>query len=103
MKNFFEKLIEELNGFDFPLFKLETEAEENKRLSDDLANRILDIRTQNYQAIMRDRLIPYVKDLELTESGILLTDNQLFERAHNLFCKAKKDGKLDDLNRIVEV
>lgn len=81
----------------------ETEAEENARLSKELADRRLEVMTANYKKLMNERLIPYCRDLELTESGLLLTDNQLFERAHALFIQAKKDGRLDELNNIVGV
>ena len=103
MKDFFKNLIDEVNNICSDFIHLETDKEENERLAKDFKNKVLDIKVKNYQTLMRDRLIPYVRDLELTNSGILLTDEQLFERAHNLFCNAKKDGKLDDLNRIVEV
>ena len=100
MNNFFKNLINELNGFG--LMHIETEEEENRRLAKEFKAKKFDISVNNYRTLMRDRLIPYVRDFELTRSGILFTDEQLFERAHYLFCNAKKDGVLDELNRIVE-
>lgn len=81
----------------------ETEEETNARLEKQFQRRILAIRTANYRKIMNDRLIPFCRDLELSSSGLLLSDKQLFEKAHAMFIQAKKDGRLDDLNNIVEV
>lgn len=81
----------------------ETEAEENARLKKELADKKLEIMTDNYKKLMNERLIPYCRDLELSETGLLLTDTQLFERAHVMFLQAKKDGRLDELNNIVGV
>lgn len=97
MKDFFKNLIKELNEMNGPIH-IETEEEENERLYNELEKRKFEIRSKNYFDIMNTRLIPYVRDKELTDSGILLTDEQLFERAHAIFCNAKRDGQFDDLN-----
>lgn len=81
----------------------ETEAEENARLKKELADKKLEIMTDNYKKLMNERLIPYCRDLELSETGLLLTNEQLFEKAHAMFIQAKKDGRVDALNNIVGV
>lgn len=81
----------------------ETEAEENTRLAKELADRKLEIMTKNYKKLMNERLIPYCRNLELSETGLLLTNDQLFERAHAMFLQAKNDGRVDELNNIVGV
>lgn len=81
----------------------ETEEEQNARLSKEFNKKLLQIQTENYKRIMSERLIPFCRDLELSTSGILLTDAQLLERAHSMFIQAKKDGRLDELNNIVEI
>lgn len=98
--NFFKDLIEETAQTHPFLFK--SELEENQRLQDELEKRKFEIRTKNFFDIMNNRLIPYVRALELAESGILLTNEQLYERAHEMFVKAKQDGVIDDLNNIVK-
>ena len=102
MNGFFKNLINQLNALNGPIH-IETEEEENRRLSDDLEKRKFEIRSKNYFDIMNNRLIPFIRDKELSDSGILLTDAQLFERAHELFCRAKRDGKFDELNKLIEV
>lgn len=81
----------------------ETEAEENARLKKEFDDRKLQIMTANYKKLMNERLIPFCRDTELADSGLLLTNNQLFERAHAMFLQAKNDGRLDELNNIVGV
>ena len=81
----------------------ETEEETNARLRKEFSNRTLQIKTNNYKKIMNERLISFCRDLELSTSGLLLSDKQLFERAHSMFIQAKKDGRLDELNNIVEI
>lgn len=97
MNKFFKNLLRELRStydefFDF----------ENARLHEELDKRKFEIKCKNYADVMRNRIIPFVRDKELADTGILLTNDQLFERAHNIFCKAKQDGKFDELNRLIE-
>ena len=95
MTTFFKKLLRELNNINETL--------ENRLFYEDLERQKRKIRAQNYIKLMQERLIPFERDFELTNSGILLTNEQLQERAHQRFCLAKRDGKLDDLNSIIEV
>lgn len=81
----------------------ETEEETDARLRKEFSNRTLQIKTNNYKKIMNERLIPFCRDLELSTSGLLLSDKQLFEKAHSIFVQARKDGRLDELNNIVEI
>jgi hypothetical protein len=81
----------------------ETESEQNKRLQEEILNRKIQIATENYKKVMNERLIPFCRDLELSNTGLLLPDIQLFEKAHSMFIQAKKDGRLDELNNIVGV
>ncbi len=76
------------------------ETEENERLQKEFAARKQEIMAENYKRLMEERLIPFFRDLELSSSGLLLTDKQVFERAHSMFLQAKKDGWLDSLNNI---
>lgn len=80
----------------------ETEDEEQERLLQEFAARVQEIADENYRKLMQERLIPFCRDLELTTSGMLLSDKQLFERAHARFLQAKADGILDGLNNKVE-
>ena len=54
----------------------------------------------NFQKIMLN-LVKFERDLELSESGLLLTDNVAIERALAKFQQAKRDGKIDELNNII--
>ena len=80
----------------------ETEDEEQERLLQEFAAKKQEIIDENYRKLMQERLIPFCRDLELSTSGMLLSDKQLFERAHARFLQAKADGILDELNRKVE-
>ena len=98
MTTFFKRLLREIKStydefFDF----------ENARLHEEFEKRKFEIISKNYFDIMNNRLIPFIRDKELTDSGILFTDDQLFERARELFCRAKRDGKFDELNKLIEV
>lgn len=79
-----------------------TNEEKEKKFRQELQNRITEIQIQNYKKIMTERLIPYCRDLELSSSGLLLSDKQLLIKAHTLFVRAKLDGKLDELNALVK-
>lgn len=104
MSKVLEKIWTELTRIrEVRLISYETSKEKDKRLSRELSERITAIRTENYMKVMNERLIPFCRDLELSTSGLLLTDIQLFERAHAMFIQAKKDGRLDGLNNITEV
>ena len=94
MTKFFKRLIKKLKDFDYS---------DDERLYKEFEKRKQQIKTNNYLKLMQERLIPFERDFELTSTGILLTDQQLFERAHQRFCQAKLDGKLDELNSIIEV
>lgn len=74
----------------------------NKKIHNDLKNRIQQIQILNFQKIMK-KLIKFERDLEFQNSGLLFTDEQLHERALQRFYIAKKDGKLDELNQKVLV
>ena len=54
----------------------------------------------NFQKIML-KLVKFERDLELSETGLLLTDEQAVERALATFQQAKKDGVLDELNNVI--
>lgn len=102
MKKIFQKIWTELTRVrSIQFISFETEAEMNKRLQREFLNRKREIMSQNYKKLMSERLIPFCRDCELSTSGLLLTDKQLFERAHGMFLQAKQDGKLDELNNIV--
>ena len=57
------------------------------------------IKLNNYMGIIQE-LKRYFIDLEVAQTGLLLTDNEATERAHNMFCVAKKAGILDELNMV---
>lgn len=102
MKKLIQLLWKELNrSRAIQFISYETADETQAKLQKELAQRKLQIMTDNYQTLMKERLIPYCRDLELSTSGMLLGDNQLFNRAHSMFLQAKADGKIDGLNRIV--
>ena len=81
----------------------ETEEEINKRIAKEFADKKLAIMTANYQKLMKEKLIPYCRDLELAKSGLLLCDSLLMEQAHAMFLQAKAEGRVDALNRVVGV
>lgn len=102
MKKLLKLLWKELNRpRAIQFISYETADETQARLQKELADRKLQIMTENYHKIMKERLIPYCRDLELSTSGMLLGDNQLFDRAHAMFIQAKADGKIDGLNQII--
>lgn len=57
------------------------------------------IQLNNYAGIIKE-LKKYFIDLEEAQTGLLLTDSEATERAHNAFCTAKKAGILDELNLV---
>ena len=78
----------------------ETEEEENARLALEFRQRKNKLATENYRNLMNERLIPFCRDMELTRTGMLLGDNVLFPIAHQMFLQAKRDGRIDELNRV---
>lgn len=56
-------------------------------------------KVKNYKKLMRERLVPYVRDLAISQ-GYLKSDFQCFSDAHTLFCRAKAEGTIDELNNI---
>ena len=80
----------------------ETPAESDRRLYRELNKRKSDIATKNYKKLMAGKLIPYCRTVTMAESGLLLDDSQLFAMAHSLFVVAKRSGKLNELNEIVQ-
>lgn len=55
----------------------------------------------NFQKIMK-KLVIFERDLELSKSGLLLTDDEATKRALETFRRAKQHGVLDELNALVE-
>jgi hypothetical protein len=55
----------------------------------------------NFVKIMK-KLVKFERDLELTKSGLLLTDDEATKRALETFRRAKQHGVLDELNALVE-
>ena len=82
------------------LVSYETEEEENERLYKALADRTQEIKKENYFSLM-ERLKDYAVDEELSRTGLLITPLEAFNRAHEMFCLAKQNGKIDDLNRVI--
>lgn len=77
------------------------EKENQEDLQEDFQRAKENIQILNFQKIML-RLVKFERDLELSKSGLLLTDEQAVERALIAFRQAKQDGVLDELNAIVD-
>lgn len=75
---------------------------ENQRLTAEFHNRVLQIRKKNYLKFMNERLIPFCRHLELTKTGLLLSDVNLFNQAHQMFLEGKTNGRFDEFNNLVE-
>jgi len=76
---------------------------QDKKLAKDFAAAKRKFATQNYKRLMTERLIPYFRDLELSSTGLLKSDADLFKEAHSFFLRAKQEGRLDELNQIVDM
>lgn len=77
------------------LFKLN----EDEILAKELQDRINQIREENAKVLCK-RLAQYHKDLATTQ-GYLMSNASALNLAVASFLQAKKDGKVDTLNRIV--
>lgn len=80
---------------------IETKAQKKAREDAEYAKLKQEIAVKNYKTLMQERIMPFVRDLELTQSGLLLTDKQIFERAQVIYLRAKQEGVLDALNCVV--
>lgn len=69
-----------------------------KKLYASLQKRIEELKKENYEFIMETKLIPYVIDLELSKSGLLLTLEEAEEQAHAMFVMGKITGSIDEFN-----
>jgi len=101
MSKIFTKFLDWLNKPRFIEISFGTLESEDEQIARELAAAKQQVMSQNYLSIMRERLIPFVRDYELTTNGLLMSDEQCFSMAHQLFCNAKRDGKLDELNQLV--
>lgn len=69
-------------------------------LEREFAIKVYQTKRKNFD-IAIGKLMKFERDLELTNSGLLLTDEAAYERAVIDFEQAKKSGKIDDLNRVI--
>lgn len=101
-KTLFEKIIIELTrprSIEFCSY--ETEEEENERLALEQKNRIAEIKAAKKEKLMQERIIPYFRDLELSQSDLLLSDKNLRERAEASLALAMAEGRVDEFYNIV--
>lgn len=83
------------------MFKKIIEKIQNKRLLSDFNKRKEQLKRENYLKTMA-KLIAFVKDYELSDSGLLLTDEEAFRQAHNLYLAGKRNGRIGVLNEVIE-
>ena len=83
------------------MFKKIIEKIQNKRLLSDFNKRKEQIKRENYLKTMA-KLMACVKDYELSNSGLLLTDEEAFRQAQNLYIAGKRNGKIGVLNEVIE-
>lgn len=105
IKNFIKKIWTELTRVrvvEFKFKSLETQEEENLRLAKEFFNKKVEISRKNYCKIMNEILIPKCREELLKEYGYMPSDMKCFEAAHIIFIEAKKIGKIDALNQIVD-
>ena len=74
----------------------------NKKLLKDFNKQKEKIKKQNYITAINN-LVDVVIQLELKNSGLLLTEDEAIKRAHNIFCYAKRNGYLGELNEVTDV
>ena len=74
---------------------------EDEKLAKEFQRAKEDIQIVNFQKIML-RLVDFERTQELAFSGLLLTDTVAIERALAKFQQAKREGRIDELNNIVQ-
>lgn len=101
-KNIFQRIAIELTrprSIEFCSY--ETEEEENERLALEQKQRIAEIKATKKAKLLQERIIPYFRDLELFQSGLLLSDEILRERAEASLALAMAEGRVDEFYNIV--
>lgn len=68
--------------------------EESEILNKELTERIIEIKRDNYKAIVVDKLIPYYQDV------FHLNENEAWGASHALYLKGVECGKIDCLNSL---
>lgn len=74
---------------------------EDKKLSKSLAKRILEIRQQNKENLINERIIPYFRKQGLEKTGLLLTDKELKPIAEFHLNMAVANGFVDNLFNVI--
>ena len=88
--NIVYRLKTKIRNFFYPLI----EDEESNFLNFELDKRIMEIQSNNYRAIVVEKLVPYYKEV------YNLTDSEAWGASQALFLQGKESGKIDCLNSL---
>lgn len=75
---------------------------ENDYLHQDLQQRINQIKEENSKKIIKEVIKPNIQKQFFNDTNMLMPDKQALEMAVNIFIYAKEQGRIDELNNIVD-
>ena len=94
IRKFLKKIID--------FFTVSPFVDEDELLQKSLQKRIMQIKEDNSRSLIEGFIVPYLKQQFYHDTNMLMPENQAYETAVNIFITAKKQGRIDELNRIKE-